>query len=63
MKRLYETSDFGPRPYKFFPDGALVDRNAPERRRCNDCGEEWVDPGHAVCIFCQSEDTELIEDD
>lgn len=19
--------------------------HAPERRRCNDCGEEWVDPG------------------
>ncbi|MBU2052582.1 hypothetical protein KKH13_05235 [Patescibacteria group bacterium] len=35
----------------------------PERRRCNDCGEEWTDWGDAICIFCQAVNTELIEND
>ena len=58
--RMYPTWDFDLQ--ELHPDEP-VDRNAPERRRCNDCGEEWNDRGDAVCIFCQSEDTELIEGD
>ncbi len=56
---LYPARDFNQdEPH---PDEPV--RGGPERRRCNDYGEEWTDRGDAVCVFCKSEDTELIEED
>lgn len=31
-----------------------------EKRRCNECGEEWQDTGDPDCVFCGSDDTEIV---
>lgn len=35
----------------------------PEHRHCNQCGETWQDSGDYFCPFCNSEDTEIVEDE
>lgn len=32
-----------------------------ETRACNECGEEWVDGGETECIFCESDNTYIVE--
>ncbi len=35
----------------------------PEKRRCNECGEEWLDTGAYECPFCGSDDTFIVEEE
>lgn len=34
-----------------------------ERRKCNVCGETWIDTGSIACPFCSSLDTEPVGED
>ena len=35
----------------------------PEKRRCNECGEEWPDSGDYECPHCGSQDTFIVEEE
>lgn len=32
-----------------------------EKRKCNNCGEEWTDTGDEGCPFCGDENTYIID--
>jgi len=34
-----------------------------ESRKCNECGEWWIDTGDFICPFCGSNETEIIEEE
>lgn len=34
-----------------------------EMRRCNECGEEWVDDGALGCPFCGLGETFIVEEE
>lgn len=36
---------------------------AREIRKCNDCGEEGTDSGTTECPFCESTNTEIVNDE